>query len=69
MPKPSVKFIIQHLTDSGTWIDIDEHPVKLRAESLFEDYKSRIPKHYSVRLLKRTEEIMEIRPSSPKRDH
>lgn len=69
MPKPVCKFVVQHLTDGGEWIDIEDHPVKLRAEKIFEDYKRRIPKHYSVRLLKRVEEVLSIRQSSPKQCH
>lgn len=61
MPAVTSKFIIQFTGDDGTWIDVDENPVRLTAENLFRDYRKKIPKTRNVRLIKRTEEVLGIR--------
>lgn len=43
------------------WIDLDSPETKPKAEESFKDFEKKIPKHYSIRLLKRVEEVLEIR--------
>lgn len=61
MPDVKTLYVVQYQSDGGTWIDLEDPKTRPKALESFEEYKKKIPKHYSVRLLKRVEEVLGIR--------
>jgi len=60
-------FVVQYQSDGGIWIDLDTPRTKREGEDSFKEFKRQIRAYYSIRFLKRIEEVAGIRVSKRKR--